>query len=408
MLMNQTIPRALPFLLAMLTAVGPLGIDMYLPAMAQMSASLHSDIHQVELSVSTFLLGFASGQILGGPLSDRFGRKPVILTGLVIYSLASLTLVWTASLDQLLLLRVFQALGGGLAVVNSPAMVRDLFSGKDIARVLSMVAIIMMAAPLLAPVLGSGVLALGSWPLIFALLSIYSGLLVIVILTLLPESLPPARRQRQKPWSGYVRVLSHPVARYYIICLAGGSSGMFLFITASPYLYLEYFGQSEHVFPWLFGANVATIMLTNRINMKLLNRFSTRQLIASGIAIQFTAATCLLLLSFNTDLFRLYLVVPLMMLFVGALGLITANTLGTIMQYFRQDAGSATALTGVCQFTGGALAGLLWGHLHNGTPITMMVVMMLTTTVAATGLLLAMHATNAETVDGITELEKGG
>lgn len=389
--MNQSIPRALPVLLAMLTAVGPLGIDMYLPAMAQMSESLNSDIHHVELSVSTFLIGFATGQILGGPLSDRFGRKPVILLGLIIYTLASAALVWTDTLDQLLILRVAQALGGGLAVVNSPAIVRDLFSGKDIARVLSMVSIIMMSAPLFAPVMGSGILTLGEWPLIFALLSVYSGLLLIVLLTLLPESHPPERRLHQRPWQGYSRVMSHPLARFYILCLAGGSSGMFVFITASPYLYLEYFGQSEHVFPWLFGANVITIMFANRLNMWLLNRFSTRQLIASGVLIQFIAAGLLLLLCLTEQWFHLALVVPLMMLYVGALGLITANSMGTIMQYFRDDAGSATALTGVCQFSGGALAGLLWGQLHTGTPVAMMSVMMLTTAVAATGLILALR-----------------
>ncbi len=400
--MNQTLPKALPVLLAMLTAVGPLGIDMYLPAMAQMSASLNSDIHHVELSVSTFLIGFATGQILGGPLSDRFGRKPIILAGLIIYTLASATLVWTSTLNQLLILRVFQALGGGLAVVNSPAIVRDLFSGKDIARVLSMVAIIMMSAPLFAPVMGSGILTLGEWPLIFALLSVYSGVLIIVLLTLLPESHPPERRLRQRPWKGYARVLSHPLARFYIICLAAGSSGMFVFITASPYLYLEYFGQSEHVFPWLFGANVITIMFTNRLNMWLLNRFSTSQLIATGVSIQIAAASLLLVLCLTEEWFLLTTVVPLMMLYVGALGLIISNSLGTIMQYFRDDAGSATALTGVCQFSGGALAGLLWGQLHTGTPVAMMAVMMMTAAVSASGLILALR-TGKSLSSGTTE-----
>ncbi|MAR01111.1 MAG: Bcr/CflA family drug resistance efflux transporter [Oceanospirillaceae bacterium] len=390
--MNQTVPRALPVLLAMLTAVGPLGIDMYLPAMAQISDSLNSDIHHVELSVSTFLLGFATGQILGGPMSDRFGRKPVILLGLTIYTLASAALVWTGSLDQLLLLRVLQALGGGFAVVNSTAIVRDLFQGKDIARVLSMVAIIMMSAPLLAPMIGSGILQLAEWPMIFASLCLYSGILLLVLLSLLPESLPRERRQRQQPWKGYARVIQHPVARRYILCLAGGSSGMFVFITASPYLYLDYFGQSAHIFPWLFGANVIAIMFINRLNMWLLNRYNPQQLIRAGVSLQVAAAVTLLLLSLNEGAFRLYFIVPLMMLFVGAQGLINANCLATIMQNFRNNAGSATALTGVCQFSGGALAGLLWGYLHNGTPVPMMAMMVVTASVAATGLTLAIRA----------------
>ena len=164
----------LPLLLAMLTAIGPLSIDMYLPAMAAMAGSLSSDIHHVELSVSTFLLGFALGQITGGPLSDRVGRRPVIFLGLILFGIASIALTYVSSLDGLLLLRGLQAIGGGLAVVNSTAIVRDNFDGTDIAKVLSMVAMIMMAAPLAAPLLGSLVLSFSGWRSIFGILSAYA------------------------------------------------------------------------------------------------------------------------------------------------------------------------------------------------------------------------------------------
>ncbi|MEK9713989.1 MAG: multidrug effflux MFS transporter [Thalassolituus sp.] len=385
----------LPLLLATLTAIAPLAIDMYLPAMGSMAAFLGSDIHHVELSVSTFLLGFAAGQITGGPLSDRLGRRPVIFAGLLIFGLASFALTQAVSLEMLLALRALQAVGGGLAVVNSTAIVRDHFDGSDIAKVLSMVAMIMMAAPLLAPMLGSLILSFADWQMIFWVLTGYSVVLIALLLWQLPESHPPHKRVKRRPWDGYVQVLSHRSARRYIFMLASSFSGMFVFITASPYLYLEHFGQSEHVFPWLFGANVAVIMLMNRLNMRLLQSYSPGLLMKVGITIQFIAALTLVATSLS-PWFSLGVALPLLMVYVGSLGLITANTMGTVMQSFKEVAGSATALMGVIQFSGGALAGLLWGHLHDGTPVPMMLVSLFTATLAVIFFTLARRAESSD------------
>lgn len=382
----------LPLLLAMLTAIAPLAIDMYLPAMASMARDLNSDIHHVELSVSTFLLGFALGQITGGPLSDNLGRKPIIYAGLLIFAAASIALVWATSLDTLLILRAAQAVGGGLAVVNSTAIVRDNFEGSDIARVLSMVAMIMMAAPMVAPMLGSLVLHFSQWQTIFSLLAVYAVAMILLLFWQLPESHPKHKRVKRKAWEGYAQVLKHRSARRYIFMLASAFSGMFVFITASPYLYLEHFQQSTGMFPWLFGANVAVVMVMNRLNITLLKHFTPKRLMAIGVAIQLTAAVALLLLSLKPEYFTLATALPLLMTFVGALGLITANTMGTVMQHFRDVAASATALMGVIQFSGGALAGLLWGQLHNGTPTPMMAVCLLTASLSAVFLLAARHA----------------
>lgn len=382
----------LPLLLAMLTAIAPLAIDMYLPAMASMASDLRSDIHHVELSVSTFLLGFALGQITGGPLSDNLGRKPVIYAGLFIFAIASVSLVWVTSLDTLLILRAIQAVGGGLAVVNSTAIVRDNFEGADIARVLSMVAMIMMAAPMVAPLIGSVILHFSQWQTIFSVLAIYAVAMILLLFWQLPESHPKHKRVKRKPWEGYAQVLKHRSARRYIFMLASAFSGMFVFITASPYLYLDHFQQSAGMFPWLFGANVAVVMLMNRLNMTLLTYYSPERLMSIGVAIQLTAAVALLLLSLKPEYFTLGTALPLLMTFVGSLGLITANTMGTVMQHFRDVAASATALMGVIQFSGGALAGLLWGQLHDGTPTPMMTVCLLTASLSAIFLLAARRA----------------
>ena len=378
----------LPLLLAMLTAISPLAIDMYLPAMALMANDLATDIHWVELSVSAYLLGFAIGQLSGGPLSDRVGRKPLIMSGLLVFTLSSYYLIDAGSLSELLWLRVVQALGGGLATVNAAAIVRDLFRGADVARTLSMVAMITMMAPLLAPVLGALLLSLSGWRTIFLTLTVYGGVALLLLSTLLPESHPPHARKGRWPLQDYRRVLSHPRARILILALSLSYSGMFIFITASPYLYLEHFSRTPQQFPWLFAANILVMMIMNRLNIVLLNRFHSQVILRAGLTLQ---ACCALLLVTLFSLYpaaSLWLVLPLMMVFIGSLGLVGANATAMILHHFRDISATANALAGVLQFCGGALAGLLWAQLHNGTPLPM-VAMMLTT--AGLALWLVFH-----------------
>ena len=263
-----------------------------------------------------------------------------------------------------------------------------------------MVAMIMMAAPMVAPMIGSLILHFSQWQTIFSVLAVYAVAMMLLLFWQLPESHPKHKRVKRKAWEGYVQVLKHRSARRYILMLASAFSGMFVFITASPYLYLEHFQQSASMFPWLFGANVAVVMVMNRLNMTLLKHYTPERLMSIGIAIQFTAAVALLLLSLKPEYFTLATALPLLMTFVGSLGLITANTMGTVMQHFRDVAASATALMGVIQFSGGALAGLLWGQLHNGTPMPMMAVCLLTASLSAVFFLAARRAdTNTSTTE---------
>ena len=386
----------LPVLLAMLTAISPLAVDMYLPAMAMMASDLHTDIHWVELSVSAYLLGFAIGQLSGGPLSDRWGRKPLIISGLMIFTFTSFLLVSTADLTQLLWLRVLQALGGGLATVNAAAIVRDLFRGADVARTLSMVAMITMMAPLLAPVLGALTLNFSGWRTIFLTLTVYGGIALLLLSWQLPESHPPAARHKRWPWQDYQRVITHVRARRILLALSLSYSGMFIFITASPYLYLEHFGQSPERFPWLFGANILVMMTMNRLNIALLNRYHSQVILRAGLILQ---AVCALLLVLSFTLLpgvSLWLILPLIMVFIGSLGLIGANAIAMVLHHFRDISATANALAGVLQFCGGALAGLIWSQLHDGSPLPMVGLMLVTATVA---LLMLFHLPSEQQAD---------
>lgn len=364
--------RTLAVLLAMLTAVAPFAVDMYLPAMKAMAIDLSTAIHYVEISVSTFLFGFAIGQLIGGPLSDRFGRKPIIALGLILFSITSLMLTQTESIEQLLFLRALQAIGGGMATVNSSAMIRDLFAGDEMAKVLSMVAIVMMSAPLVAPMLGAFVVSFFNWQAIFFSLAVYSIAVMLLLLWRLPETNPRANisadenkstpKLKPKLWQSYKRVFTHRQAMGYIVAISFGFSGMFVFITSSAFTYMEYFSVSVQLFPFLFGANVLVMMLMNRINLWALNHYASSTILTAGLIIQLACGIALVLASYTEP--NLYWVVGLNMLFVGSLGLIAANATAGALNFFPDISGTATAVIGVTEFTLGALVGLLWSYLH--------------------------------------------
>ena len=362
--------RSLAILLAMLVAVAPLAIDMYLPAMKIMATDLTTAIHYVDVSISTFLLGFALGQLLGGPLSDKFGRKPMIAIGLILFSITSLLLTQTESIEQLLALRALQAIGGGIATVNSSAIIRDLFSGDEMAKVLSMVAIVMMSAPLIAPLLGSVIITYFDWQTIFLILAIYSASVMALLLLRLPETHKKqdingtlaSSKPSIKPWHAYKRVLTHPQAMGFVMAISLSFSGMFVFITASAFAYMEYFSVSAQLFPFIFGGNILLMMLMNRVNVWALNHYSSVSILKLGLTLQILCGMGLIIASYFDP--TLYLIAALVMVFVGSIGLVAANATAGALNFFPDISGTATAVIGVTEFTLGALMGILWSLLH--------------------------------------------
>ncbi|WNL37820.1 multidrug effflux MFS transporter [Halomonas sp. PAMB 3264] len=354
--------RRVALLVAANTALAPFAIDAYLPAIGILAQAIDESIHRTELSISMFLFGFALGQLCFGPLSDRVGRKPVLMGGLVVFLLASLLITTVDSLGALLAWRFVQALGGGACVVNSAAIVRDCFSGREAARVMSTMAMIMMLAPLVAPAVGSLLLRVGDWWLIFVFLAAYAGFLLWLLGTKLPETRDmslPAASPRQV-LRNYASVLRHREAMGYICAVAASFAGLFAFVTASPFLYLDYFSLSPHVYPAVFGVNVVVIALSNRVNIYLLRYRTPQQNLRLGLGVQLVAALALVLVN-ALGLASLYVVVPLIMLFTGMIGLITPNAISSLLDHFGHISATATALLGGIQFTCGALAGVVVG-----------------------------------------------
>lgn len=358
--------RRLALLVAANTALAPFAIDAYLPAIPALALHIDANIHLTELSISIFLLGMALGQLIFGPLSDRLGRKPVLLGGIVTFTLSSLLITQIETFGALMVLRFLQALGGGACVVNSPAIVRDCFSGREAARVLSTMVMILMLAPLIAPTVGSMLLTLAGWWAIFLFLALYGAALLYLITRYLPETRVPDQTSPAgagQMLRNYALVLKHREAMGYIAAVSLSFAGMFCFINSSPYVYMEYYGVSSQVYPFIFGANIIVMALSNRLNIRLLARYSPQQLLRLGLGIQLGAGILIVLLVL-TGMDSLWSMVLLVMCFVGVNGLVSPNAVSSMLDHFPGMSATANAVLGSLQFTAGGLAGALVSGLQ--------------------------------------------
>ena len=256
-------------LLGLLASLSPLAIDMYLPSMPNISKDLNIGIEQVELTLSIFLLFYAFGQLFGGVFSDRMGRRLPILIGLTGFSISSFILFFANSIEVLYIFRGTQAFFGGIAVVNYSAIIRDLFHGKEAARVFSAVSSMMLLAPLLAPAIGSIIVSFFDWNYIFLILSIYSGIIIVAIFLKLPET---GNKTKTKVLESYKKVITHKKAIKYILSVSFAFSGMFIFIGKSSFIYMDYFSVSVQNFPLFFGVNVLLMIIFTRINILLVKK----------------------------------------------------------------------------------------------------------------------------------------
>lgn len=366
--------RSLILLLAALTAMAPLAIDAYLPAMPDMAAFYAVTIHDVELSLSLFLGGFALGQIIGGPLSDHFGRRAATGSGISLFCLGTLGIIFSPTIEWVWGFRLLQAFGGGLAVVNSAAIIRDLSKGQESARHLSNMAVIMMLAPLLAPLIGMVLLHLSGWRLIFDFLLVYGLVIGITLFFKLPETRIQTE-DRPSALKRYGLVLSNRCAVGYLFSQCFALGGMFAFITGSPSVYIGFFGVSETVYPFLFGANVVAMIFFNRLNVRLLKQHRPQLILSIGQAGQLVTAGLLLAYISFSHSHSLYIVMPLIIIFIGIMGLIVANATSSTVEYFPTNSATATALLGASGFATGALSGAVVGLLGDGTAWPMAVVM---------------------------------
>ena len=344
------------FVLAMTMALGPLAIDTYLPAFPAIAASINSNIQDVGLSISVYIFVLAIGQLVAGPLSDRFGRAALMYSGLGIFSVASFLISTANSLETLLLFRALQAFGGGCTSVCVPAIVRDRLSGNEAARFFSLIGLIMIVAPAIAPSIGSMLLTAWGWHSIFQCLLIYALFLLLPLKLVVFNSsyVRPTHDASISAWQRYRSVFAMKPALRYILIQSFGFSVILIFLTHSPFIYQQHFGVGPVVFSLLFAANIITMIVINVTNRHLLKTRPPVELLKWGIRIQALGILWLVLvMSFAPGL---WLFLPGIMLTVGAMGAMAPNVTACYMEYFPQHGGTAAAVLGAAQFS---VAGLI-------------------------------------------------
>ncbi|MAZ87309.1 MAG: hypothetical protein CL693_06660 [Cellvibrionaceae bacterium] len=389
--------HSLALKLAALVAVTPLAIDTYLPAIPTIAEALDADIPIINLTVSIYLLGFALGQIIGGPLSDRLGRKPVAIIGLLIFFICSIAISQVASADGFLLLRFLQALGGGHASVVAGAIVRDRFKGQESAKVFSTIGMIMMAAPLLAPAIGSILLEFVNWQGIFIFLAIYAALLLVMLTVGLEESRKPASSptkssgtpdspqigEQQPPhsilmhyWHSYASVFRARASLPHLISQACVSGILFTLITNASFIYIHYFGVSESAFPLFFAAVTGCSIVAGRFNLYFLKHHQRLVILRRAASFQLLMAASLgAYILFGEP--NLWLTVIFFGAIVTTMGFSYSNNMSLYLDHHGDVGGSANAIFGCATFTAGALLGGVSSLLHDGTLLPVGLLMLL-------------------------------
>lgn len=377
-------------LLATMVAIMPFSTDIYLSAVPEMSVSLHANIHMIEKSLASFMFGVAIGQLMGGAISDIKGRKIIAIIGLLVYLFSTLALLFIQTAEQLLFFRWIQALGGGMMTVTVGAVVRDFFHGREAAKMFATIGIITLAAPLAAPMLGAMLESLGGWRIIFAFLTLYAFIVMILVWHFLPASKFPSQPLDWKIFKkiahNFIMVFHQREALGFLFFQIASFSSMFVFLTESTFVYRNLYGLNAHQYAWAFGANIITMMFFNRVTAYRLRTTAPQNILVCGILVQLISNILLVALVWTMHQPPFFLLMILIMFSVGSSGLIGSNTQACFMSYFHQVSGSANAVLGTSQFMIAAAVGWLTTELHNGTA-EIMPSMMLASTVCGIVLL---------------------
>ena len=365
-------------ILGALSAFGPLAIDFYLPGFPAMAQAFATDEKHIQLTLAVYFLGLSIGQLVYGPIADRFGRRVPLLVGVGLFTAASFACAFAPSLDWLIGARFVQALGGCAGMVLSRAIVSDKCDAVGSAKVFSQLMLVMGLAPILAPMLGGLLVNVYGWQAIFIVLTGFSALAALAVALGLPESLP-ANVPRQ-PLSGALRQYSRLLKdrEYLGHALTGGiaMAGMFAYIAGSPFVFIKLYGVPAEHYGWLFGSNAAGFILVAQINARLLAKRGPAFLLSRMVWVYLAAGLVLLgVSSLHTE--QLWpLLVPLFIC-IASLGCIIPNASACAMSGQGARAGSASALLGCLQFSVAAAAAWLVGVLHDGSAMPMAMVISL-------------------------------
>ncbi|NUN05346.1 MAG: multidrug effflux MFS transporter [Bdellovibrio sp.] len=356
---------SLILVLGSLTALGPFSIDMYLPAFPKMAEGLGTTVPQIAMSLSSYFIGLAAGQLFYGPFLDRFGRKPPLYMGLFIYILASIACGFSKSVETLVVFRFVQAIGGCAAGVTAMAMVRDYFSPQESAKVLSLLILILGLSPLLAPTIGGLLSTHLGWQSLFWALTGLGVFVLSLAIFFLPSLYIPNKDHSLHPFKivgNYWQILKNP--RFYAYSLAGsiGFSGLFAYLAASPTIFMEIFRVSEQTYGFIFALLASGLIGASQINVVLLKRFNNTTILRAGLIGMFSMATIFFIGTYF-DLLGLPGTLVVLFLYLSCVGFSNPNAAALALAPFARNAGSAAAMIGFLQMALGALTSVLIGIL---------------------------------------------
>jgi MFS transporter, DHA1 family, multidrug resistance protein len=364
-------------ILGMLSAIGPFSIDMYLPGFPAIAADLHTTVAHVALSLSSFFIGISAGQLLYGPLLDRYGRKKPLYIGLSVYLLSSIGCALCTSADALIVLRFIQALGGCAGMVASRAMVRDLFPVEENAKIFSMLMLVIGVSPIIAPTLGGYVTAAFGWHYIFIILTIMAAFILAAVHFALPESRKPDLTVSLLPApiiKGFLSVFKDPQFYTYAFTGAISAAGLYAYISGSPHVFMELYKVTEQQYGWIFAGVALGLITCSQLNSFLLRKYTSEQIIPVALFCQ-TVTGLVLVLGTVFNFIGLSSTILLILVFLSCQGFVFPNSSALSMAPFSRNAGTASALMGGIQLAVGALTSGLVSILTNGTALPMAGVM---------------------------------
>lgn len=366
-------------ILGLLSALGPFSIDLYLPGFPEIARDLNSTTGQVALSLSSYFIGVSIGQMIYGPLLDRFGRRTPLLIGLIIYLFASVFIVYVTSVDSLILARFVQALGGCAGMVAARALVRDLFPVSEIAKIFSLLMLVIAVSPIVAPTIGGFAAAHWGWHSIFIILSVLAALNILLVYFWLPLGAPPDTTMSLKPKpiiTSFWTVFKTPQFYTYTLTGSFAASGLYAYIAGSPHVFMELYGVSEKQYGWIFGIIALGLVTASQINTVLLKKYSSQQIVKVALICQVVAGS-LLFFGPLFHLIEMYSMIVLAFLFLSTQGFAFPNTSALSLAPFEKNAGTASALMGALQLGIGALITALVSILSDDTPLPMTGIMFL-------------------------------
>lgn len=380
-------------ILGALATISPFSIDMYLPGFPAIATDLNTTIDKVQLSLTAYLVGIALGQLLYGPLLDRFGRKNPLYAGLAIYVLTSVGCAFTESVHALIFMRFLQALGGCVGIVSAQALVRDIFPANKTAQAFSLITLVIAVSPMIAPTVGGYVTATWGWHMVFVILAIITFLILVAAYFFLPEGKKPDASFSLKPKAvaaNFYSVVRNP--QFLIYTAAGGlaTAAPFAYIAGSSDVFMNIYGLSEQQYGWVFALLAFAMIGSTQLNHILLKKFTSENIIKFTLLYQ-TIAGIVLVLGVYNNWYSVYSLVGVMFIFFTGQGLTGPNTSALSLAPFTKNAGSASALLGSWRLGAGGIISAIVSVFHNNTAMPMVAVM----AVCAAISLLILYAGNS-------------